>query len=313
VTDNALLKSLRDHMLDEAEPLAGLLRKCLLLGAETGSDSLRQWARKELNGYDEGDRLPGYRMLPTPPIVADTMSGNSWARNINYSLLQLPTKARAAIGDTLPLYQPIEELEKIAMQKSMSFTMPGLVYAQRVWNAELPAFQEVLNMRFTVSGSLFAGVLGQIRTQLVDLIADLTAGTPFTELPRKELVDAAVGTHIGTQYNTTIHATNGPTAIGDRAKANSEGLRIEEVVRLLEAVRGASEDVNDDETRSELLEAVEDLRAEVQSATPDTGAVVKKATRLKAVATKAGGAGLLAGVSGVMEALTALVMGAAFG
>ena len=199
------------------------------------------------------------------------------------------------------------------MQKSVSFTGLGLVYAQHVWNEELPPFQEVVNMRFTVSGSLFAGVLGQIRTQLVDLIADLTAGTPLTELPRKELVDAAVGTHIGTQYNTTIHATNGPTAIGDRAKAKSEGLSVDGVVKLLEAVRDASEDVNDEHAKSELLEAVEDLRAEVQAVTPDTGAVVKKARRLKAVAAKAGGAGLIAGVSGVMEALTALVMGGAFG
>lgn len=300
-------------MLDEAEPLAGLLRKCLLLGAETGSESLRQWARKELNGYEPGDSLPSYRTLPTPPIVADRMSGNSWATNISYSLLQLPTKAQAAIGDTLPLYQPIEELEHIAVQKSVSFTGPGLAYAQHVWNEELPPFQEVVNMRFTVSGSLFAGVLGQIRTQLVDLIADLTAGTPLTELPRKELVDAAVGTHIGTQYNTTIHATSGPTAIGDNAKVKSEGLSVDEVVKLLDAVRDASEDVNDEDAKSELLEAVEDLRAEVQAVTPNTGAVVKTAGRLKAVAAKAGGASLVAGVSGVMEALTALVMGGAFG
>lgn len=33
---DSLLRSLREHMLDESEPLAGLLRKCLLLGAETG-------------------------------------------------------------------------------------------------------------------------------------------------------------------------------------------------------------------------------------------------------------------------------------
>ncbi len=32
-------------MLDESEPLAGLLRKCLLLGAETGSGSLRESVR----------------------------------------------------------------------------------------------------------------------------------------------------------------------------------------------------------------------------------------------------------------------------
>jgi hypothetical protein len=63
-------------MLDESEPLAGFLRKYLLLGAETGSDSLRQWARKELNGYDKDDELPGYRKLPTPPLALPSLSGH---------------------------------------------------------------------------------------------------------------------------------------------------------------------------------------------------------------------------------------------
>ena len=47
---NTLLQSLRESVLDESEALAGLLRKCLMLGAQTGSDSLRQWARYEVSG-----------------------------------------------------------------------------------------------------------------------------------------------------------------------------------------------------------------------------------------------------------------------
>lgn len=165
--------------------------------------------------------------------------------------LQLPIKAQTAIDDTLPLYQLIEESEKIVVQKSVPFTEPELAYAQHVWNEELPRLQEAVNMNFTASDPLFARALSQIRTQLVDLVANATAGTPLSELPREELVDAAVDTYIGTQYNTTIHATNGPTAIGDRAKAKSEGLSV----------------------------AVDDLRAKVEAVTPELGAVVKKARR----------------------------------
>lgn len=312
VTDS-LLRSLRTQMLDESEPLAGLLRKCLVLGAETGSEVLREWARKELNGYDNGDELPGYRQLPTPPISADTMSGNTWATNMTYSVLQLPPRAREVIGETFPLHQPIEELEKIATQKSGSFTSPGLTYAQHLWNEELGPFQQVVNMRFTLSGSMFAGVLGQIRTQLVDLVADLTAGTPLTELPRKELVDAAVGTHIGSQYNTTIHAATGATAIGDGAIAKSKGLTIDDAINLLDAVRDASGSVGDERSRAELLAAVEDLQAEVQSPRPDTGAVVKKVGRLNAVARGIGSTVVGPAVSGAVEAFTALALGGAFG
>lgn len=310
---DTLLRSLRDRLLDESETLAGLLRKCLLLGAETGSESLRQWARYELNGYDEDVELPSYRKLPTPPISVDSISGNTWAKNVTYARLQLPPKARECIGERFLLHQPIEELEKLAAHESLSFTGTGLAYAQQLWNQELDHFQQIVGMSFTLSGSAISGVLGQIRTQLVDVIADLTAHTPLAELPRKDQVDAAVGQHIGTQYVTTIHSTNGPTAIGTKAEATTEGMSVDDAIRLLDAVRAVSQDVGDQQARNELLEAVEELRAEVQRATPETGAVVKKAGRLRAAAASIGIPTVSSAVGGAVETLTSLAMSGAFG
>lgn len=298
---DTLLRSLRERLLDESEPLAGLLRKCLLLGAETGSDSLRQWARYELNGYGQDVELPHYRKLPTPPISVDSFSGNTWAKNVTYNRLQLPQKARDCVGEDLLLRQPIEEMEKLSEQKTLSFTGTGLAYAQHLWNEELGPFQQIVGMSFKLSGSAISGVLGQIRTQLVDVVADLTADTPLAELPGKEQVDAAVGQHIGTQYNTTIHATNGPTAIGTNVEARSEGVSVEDALRLLDSVRAASNSIDDQQARAELLEAVEDLQAEAESSTPDTGAVVKKAGKLRAASAKIGLPALNSAVGGAVE------------
>src|SRR5690606_36109191 len=128
-----LLQSLRELLLDESQPLAGLLRKCLLLGAETGSESLRQWARFELNGYDEGADLPSYRKLPTPPLSVNSLSGNTWAQGIKYTRLQLPADAQKFVPEQFLLHQPIEELERFATESSISFTGNGLAYAQMLW------------------------------------------------------------------------------------------------------------------------------------------------------------------------------------
>lgn len=310
---DTLLRSLRERLLDESEPLAGLLRACLLLGAETGSESLRQWARYELNGYDEDAELPSYRTLPTPILEVDYMSGNMRATNQPFNRLQLPAEARKCVPEYLPLHQPIEELEKLGTQKSLSFTGTGLAYAQTMWNKELDWRQQITGIRFSLSGSAIAGVLGQIRTQLVDVVADLTAETPLAELPRKDQVDAAVGQHIGTQYNTTIHEASGPTAIGTKAEATREGLSVDDAIRLLEAVRAAAGDVGDQQAKAELLEAVEDLRAEVRRTEPDTGAVVKKVGRLRAVAATIGIPAISSAVGGAVEAFTSLAMGGAFG
>lgn len=309
-----LLQSLREQIIDESQPLAGLLRKCLLLGAQTGSDSLRQWARFELNGYEDDADLPAYRLLPTPPISVDSVSGYTWSRGRMFDRLQLPTKAQAFVGEDFPLRQPIEELEALAEKSSLSFTSPALAYAQALWNEELETpFQQIIGMSFQVPGSLLRGVLGQVRTQLVDVIAELVADSPLTELPGKEKVDAAVGAHIGTQYNTTIHAAHGPTAIGRKATTAVEGFSVEDALKLLDAVRGQAEAVGVD-GRDELVEAVEALREEVRRGErATTGEVVKKAGRLKQVTARVGGAGLVAATTGAVEAITNLAMSGAFG
>lgn len=300
-------------MLDESEPLAGLLRKCLLLGAETGSVSLREWARKELNGYGDEDGVPRYRMI-SAAISVDSQSGPTWVQGQIVDPLQMPAKARKYLSSAMPARQPVEELAELATRKELAFTNSGLAYAQSVWNGSLGPFQAIINMRYVTTGSAVAGIIGQIRTQLVDLIADLTAETPLTELPRKELVDAAVSNHIGQArdvYNTTIHGAGGPVAIGGKATA-TEGLSIEGAVRLLEKVHEVAGDV-DAGRRSELLDAVSELREAVERDAPDTGDVVKKAGRLRRVGDTVGVPSVSAAVGGAIEAITTLAMNGALG
>ncbi|MCM3662386.1 hypothetical protein M3148_15505 [Georgenia satyanarayanai] len=309
---DTLLRSLRELMLDESEPLAGLLRKCLLLGAETGSDSLRLWARSELNGYDGKDEVPEYRKVYNVPISMDSISGNTWTKNQVISRLQLPEAAREYVSDEFTFRHPMEELEQLAAHKSLSFSSPGLSMAMTIWNQQLDMFQSVVNMHFVMSGSTVAGMLGQIRTKLVDVVADLTADTPLFELPKKDQVDAAVNHRIGDIYNTAIHAADGPVAIG-KAAHSSQGLSADDALRLLEQVQKvATEDVADNE-RAELLEAVAELRAAVERESPDTGDVVKKVGKLRAIAEKVGVASVTAATGSATQVLTELAVNGAFG
>lgn len=310
---DTLLQSLREHMLDESEPLSGLLRKCLLLGAETGSDSLREWARKELNGYGDDDEVPEYRKI-SAAISMDSMNGRTWMQNQIINRLQLPQKAWEYVPEALPFRQPIEELEKLAGQKSVSFSTTGLAYAQTIWNGQLGPFQNVMGLSYVMSGSGIAGILGQIRTHLVDLIADLTAGTPLSELPRKEQVDAAVNHRIGpgsNVYNTTINAASGPVAIGTKAEASAEGLSVEDALRLLTEVQQAAADVEAGQ-RAELEEAIAELRTALEQESPDTGEVVKKVGRLRAAAAKLGVVAVTAATGSAAQVVTELAMNGAF-
>ncbi|MDG4796959.1 hypothetical protein [Micromonospora sp. WMMD1082] len=309
---DTLLRSLRERLLDESEPLAGLLRKCLLLGAETGSEALRDWARKELNGYGADDKIPQYRKIPSPPIAMDSFGGFTVAQNQIIDRNQLPHDAGKYLSDTFPFRQPIEELERLAVQSHSAFGSSGLAYAQSAWNSRLDEFEGIMGLRYVVSGSTIAGILGQIRTNLVDLVADLTADTPLTELPKKDQVDAAVSHRIGDVYNTTIQSTNGPVAIGAKAKASTEGLTVEDVLRLLDKVQEAAADIADSQ-RVELLDALTELRAAVESDEPDTGEVMAKTGRLRAIASKLGVGSVTAAAGGAAQAVTELAFNGAFG
>lgn len=310
---DALLGSLRAQVMDETEALAGLLRKCLMLGAQTGSESLRQWARYELNGYDDEADLPSYRRLPTPMLSVDSISGRTWATGVGYNVLQLPEKAREFVGPELPLRQPIEELHQLSASKTLSLSSGSLAYAQHLWNQELGPFEQIVSMSFRCSGATISGVLGQIRNQLVDLVADLTADTPLSELPRKAQVDAAMEQHIGTQYVTTVHAPRGPVAVGSKAVATSDGVSIDDALRLLKAARAESNEAEDEDLRAELLDAVDSLRAAVEVEEPDAGEVVRKVGRLKQAATALGVPLAGSAVGGAIEAFTALALSGVFG
>ncbi len=60
-----LLDDIIDLTTDNKQPITVLLRKCLVLASQLKNERLKVWANKELNGYDENDNLPPYRVLTT--------------------------------------------------------------------------------------------------------------------------------------------------------------------------------------------------------------------------------------------------------
>ena len=62
----SLLKEIRDAAVDANVPIANVLRKCAVLGAQLKNNDLRDWALQELNGYKDGNDLPEYRKVMAP-------------------------------------------------------------------------------------------------------------------------------------------------------------------------------------------------------------------------------------------------------
>jgi hypothetical protein len=69
-----LLAQIEADVVDDTVPLSSLLQKCIVLGGQAGSERMRVWARRELNGYAGADTVPDYRHVPAAVMAVITNS-----------------------------------------------------------------------------------------------------------------------------------------------------------------------------------------------------------------------------------------------
>ncbi len=59
----SLLRDIQNTAVDSTTDISTLLRKCKILAARLGNAKFQEWVDSELNGYDEIESLPEYRIL----------------------------------------------------------------------------------------------------------------------------------------------------------------------------------------------------------------------------------------------------------
>ena len=185
--------------LDSGVPLADTLRKCIALGGRAGSSALRDWATKELNGYvGPKDEVPDYRHA-VAPIVID---GFTFSHHITGELISahdLPDVVReSGISEDLAVVPGVGELEEMvrssrSSNEGIKLGLPGGAEIARIMTYELQGkYRAVERVYWNVSPIAIAGVLDQIRTRLVSLIAEVRAESPNPAAPEAAAINNAV-------------------------------------------------------------------------------------------------------------------------
>jgi hypothetical protein len=246
-----VMENLRRRILDESESLPGLLRTCLMLSAETGSDALRAWASSELHGYETPDGIPAYRQLQLP-LYASGWIGGMHRSEFPIEFWRLPEEAQEVLK-AVPFQQSIEELEGLARgTDSLRYVRDGLLLGVRAAKG-LP-FTQLEEAYCLVAPAAIAGMVGKVRTTLVEMVADMTRDVPFDGLPTRRQVDSAVQVNLygsQDQYHVKVGTNNG--LIGQGA-GSTQSQRIEgashDLVGLLEQLRVAAAAIEDDDDRS---------------------------------------------------------------
>ncbi|GGD10215.1 MULTISPECIES: hypothetical protein [Nocardioides] len=188
----SLLDQIEVGALDGHAPLADVLRKCVALGGRAASAELRDWARRELDGYGDGAvELPAYRMVRAA-VCIDGADLAKMVRGQQLSRWEIPEFARETITDEAPIPYGVAELEKLAASSdTLHLQHPGMPDLITYMNSQAPYGTSYQSMYWAVAPTSIHGILDIIRTNLVALVAEMRA-VGVEDLPSAEAANQAV-------------------------------------------------------------------------------------------------------------------------
>lgn len=240
-----LLAQIEADVVNDGVALSSLLQKCIVLGGQSGSEKMRAWARRELNGYDGEDTVPEYRHVPAPlmAMITNKMGYNGGPARIDPSVFapevrEMIREKQVDLEDAI-LGEGIGVLEAMASQgKDEHRLIPSWAafIADTLNRGHMGPNSRVAEVYWSVSNTSIQGLLVRVRTALADLVAELIMLTPQDqEVPDKVVVDQAVrivvtGDRPMINYtvqhaadggpNVTVGVTAGPVAVsGERGTA----------------------------------------------------------------------------------------------
>lgn len=212
----SLLAQIEAGVLDHSVPVASLLQKCIVLGGRAGSETMRDWARQELNGYRGDQPVPSYRCLHTGlAVLLTNLAGfNGMSQRLRPSMF--PKQIRDMLDEmnidieVAVLGGALGELEALARKDDDEHRlMPswGGVMVDMLQQHFVDANTRVQAVYWPVSDAALSGLLVGVRTALAELVAELIAATPSTQdVPDKEVADQAVQ-YLITGKRATVHIT----------------------------------------------------------------------------------------------------------
>ena len=197
--------------LDGEAPISGTLRKVLALGGKVGSKELRDWASLELRGYAGSDVEPPQYRKPSAAIMVDFSNLQYMVKGQQIGRHQLPEPIREHVDEQCPLSHGIGEIEALLERAktdggSVKMSLPGAQIVANLMRDENVPDQQIRHIYWALGANAIAGVIDHVRTILVELVAEMRAGTPDTaEAPSAAAADRAVNVAVyGGKPNVNI-------------------------------------------------------------------------------------------------------------
>jgi AbiTii-like protein len=225
--EDTLIAQIEQEALDDDASLAGALRKCVVLGGKSGSESLRDWATRELQGYYGQDDLPEYREVPAQiqidgATMTGLVTGQPFARSALPDFVQEKVHERVELRDGAGAIEAlVQRAEASGEAVKISLPMGGDI--ARIMSADLHG-QQILSIYWAIAPAAVRGVLDQIRTALTLLVAELRANMPPDEqIPSAAAANQAVQLVVtGKRHKVSVNTAQAQGVASDATVAVRE-------------------------------------------------------------------------------------------
>lgn len=227
--DQTLLAEIEAAAVDSRSSLADALRKCVVLGGKSGSEQLRDWATRELQGYYGEDELPEYRTVAAQiQIDGATMTGLISQQAI--APTELPDFVQEKVKEQVDLRDGVGAIEALVSRaesqgEAVKFSLPLGADIARVMSGDMQG-QRILSIYWAVAPGAIHGLLDQIRTALTVLVAEMRANMPRNqEVPSEAVANQAINLVVtGRRHKISVSAAQ---ATEESAQAHAAGGNIE--------------------------------------------------------------------------------------
>lgn len=188
----SLLKEIENMAVDSAIPITDLLRKCLVLASELGIKELESWAKHELNGYQDENSIPQYRIIPVQNY-ANISSGYTNFNKVPFPIGRLPDELREQY-EKQTFAMPITEIADMADSHKDERAIylawnPNHIYLlnareEKIFNGEL------ISVWKAFSKSSLLGILDTVRNRILEFIIQIKKENPDLDVTTEDRISS---------------------------------------------------------------------------------------------------------------------------
>jgi hypothetical protein len=248
----SLLRDIQNDATSNEIPVTVLLRRCMVLATRLQHEPLKEWTKREMNGYPEEVALPPYRPKIQTEVLGDFAGyGGSSMSNKSLPSANVPEQFRDWLFST-EVRQGVAQIEGLVTSGESRFQIPWPADVIAILQDKFIQNMALMNAHQVVPAAVFEGALSGIRDRIVQFALEIEELDPAAgeAEPGHAPIDQGRVTQI---FNQTFHGDN--TAF---AAAGANVNQTQQITVNLDVVRETADAFGiSPEDRDRLLGAIE--------------------------------------------------------